>query len=87
MKIMALICKMLILFLTHFIMSLFSICNGNLFKREKKGYGECEIVLIVGGNIVSRTSLCLYKLIQTRINVWNNLFLIEYNNIIQINGI
>ena len=37
MKIMALICKMLILFLTHFIMSLFSICNGNLFKREIKG--------------------------------------------------
>ena len=33
------------------------------------------------------TSLCLHKLIQTRINVWNNLFLIEYNNIIQINSI
>ena len=84
MKVMALICKILILFLTHSIMSLFSICNGNLFKR---GYGECEIVLIFGGNIVSRTSLCLYKLIQTRINVWIDLFLIEYNNIIQINGI
>ena len=37
MKIMALICKTLILFLTHFIMSLFSICNGNLFKSEIKG--------------------------------------------------
>ena len=58
-----------------------------LSKGRKKGYGECEIVLIFRGNIVSRTSLCLHKLIQTRINVWNNLFLIEYNNIIQINGI
>ena len=42
-------------------------------RRKRRGHGECKIALIFGANIVSRTSLCSHKLIQTRINVWNNL--------------
>ena len=62
----------------------FWFCNQ---KKDKVGMANAEGVWRIGGSIVSRTSLCLHKLIQTRIDVWNNLFLIEYNNIIQISGI
>ena len=51
--------------------------NGcqTLSKEGKGGYDECEILIILEQNI------------RVFINVWNNLFLIEYNNIMQTNGI
>ena len=58
-----------------------------LVQKGEKGLWRMQNRTDFWRNIVSRTSLCLHKLIQTRINVWNNLFLIEYNNIIQTNGI